>query len=249
METAIALPKSVFTEVASPKMSQRYVHINTREIVDALAQEGFAVDSAKANKVRAGRDPLYAKHQLIFRKPDAPGVNGAVPTVLFTNSHDGSTGAKFIMGAYRFACTNGLVIGSTYAREVVRHSGEQAMQLIDRVRALSKNTGPLFAQIESWSKIELAQPEVDEFARLAAVLRFGDVNRFDPKQLLQVRRSEDEGRDLWRVFNRVQENAVRGNLTGFTADGRRLTSREIKNIDQSTNFNADLWRLAEEFAA
>lgn len=249
METSLALPASVFATASSPKMSSRYVHINTYDIVEAMQQEGFVVQSAKANKVRKDREPLFAKHQIILRQPDAPMAEGAVPTVLLTNSHDGSTAARFVMGAYRYACTNGLVIGSTYSREIARHSGEQAASLIERVRALAKNTGPMFAQIEAWSKRELTEPEVSEFASLAAVLRFGDVNRFDPKQLLRVRRPEDEGRSLWRVFNRVQENAVRGGLSGFSADGRRLSSREVRNIDQNTTFNADLWRLAEEFAA
>lgn len=249
METAVALPKSVFSTTSSPKMSPRYVHINSYEVLDLMQQEGFVVASGTSTKVRPGREPLYAKHQVDLRLPNAPVVDGAVPRILFTNSHDGSTSAKFMMGVYRFICSNGLVIGSTYAREVARHSGEQAAQLIDRVRALAKNTGPMFAQIEAWSKRELSDTEAQELASLASVLRFGDVNRFDPKQLLATRRGEDEGRSLWRVFNRIQENAMAGGLVGFSTDGRRLASRPVRNIDQNTQFNADLWRLAEEFAS
>jgi Domain of unknown function (DUF932) len=153
-----------------------------------------------------------------------------------------------MMGVYRFICSNGLVVGSTYAKEVVRHSGEQARQLIERVRALSRNTGPLFAQIDSWTKRELSAPEANEFARLASVLRFGDAQRFDPVQLLETHRAEDEDNTLWRVFNRVQENALQRSLPGHSADGRRISSRPVKGIDKITDFNVQLWRLAEEFA-
>jgi hypothetical protein len=241
------LPASVFTAESSPKMSARYRHINSASIVEAMCAEGFQVDSVTTRGSRQ-RDPLCAKHQIDFRHPDIPGVDGAVPRVLFTNSHDGSGSASFMMGVYRFVCSNGLIIGSTYAKEVTRHSGEQAAQLVERVRALSRNTAPLFAQIEQWSKRELSRPEEIEFARLASVLRFGDAQRFDPMQLLDVRRGEDEGRSLWRVFNRVQEAAVRMPLEGASADGRRLVSRPLKSLDAGTAFNTQLWRLAEEFA-
>jgi Domain of unknown function (DUF932) len=244
----ITLPPSIFTKTASPRMTERYVHVNTHDIIDMMEGEGFRLDSATARASKT-RDPLFTKHQLDFRRPDFPQIDGGTPRILFTNAHDGSSAAKFMMGVYRFICSNGLVVGSTYAKEVVRHSGEQARQLIERVRALSRNTGPLFAQIEDWTHKELSDSAAQEFARLAAVLRFGDAQRFDPAQLLETRRAEDEDNTLWRVFNRVQENALHGRLVGYNADGRQLASRPIKGLDKITDFNVQLWRLAEEFAA
>ena len=254
MNTSLALPLAALSTEADPKMSGKYVHINSQQVVSLLQEEGFELFSAKGVRVRKGAEAAqaaqaFSKHTVTLRPPGAATVDGAVPQIIFTNSHNGSTSLKFMMGAYRFVCENGLVVGSTYAREVVRHSGEQAAQLIERVRKLAANTGPMFAQIETWGKRELTEGETAEFAELATVLRFGDVNRFDPKQLLTTRRCEDEGRSLWRVFNRVQENAMRGGLVGFSADGRRLASRPVKNIDADAQFNTQLWRLAEEFAA
>jgi len=217
LDLTTLLPPSVFALRAAPRMTDRYVHVNSHDIIDMMSGEGFVLDSATAR-------------------------------ILFTNAHDGTSAAKFMMGVYRFICSNGLVVGSTYAKEVVRHSGEQARSLIERVRALSKNTGPLFAQIDGWSRKELAPSETIEFARLAAVLRFGDAQRFDPAQLLATHRPEDENHTLWRVFNRVQENALSRTLRGFSADGRALASRPVKSIDKTTDFNVQLWRLAEEFA-
>lgn len=245
------LPLAALSTAADPKMSGKYVHINSQQVVALLQEEGFELFSAKGVRARKGAEATQAftKHTVALRPPGGLTIDGATPQVLFTNSHNGSTSLKFMMGVYRFVCSNGLVVGSTYANEVVRHSGEQAAQLIDRVRKLAVNTGPMFSQIEGWMKKELSHGETAEFASLATVLRFGDVNRFDPKQLLTTRRGEDEGRSLWRVFNRVQENAMRGALVGFSAEGRRLASRPVKNIDADAQFNTQLWRLAEEFAA
>lgn len=247
MNAVQVLPATVLATSAREGLSARYQFVSSHEVVRMMESEGFQVASVTTRGAKK-RDPLYAKHQIDFRHPDLGSVDGGVPRIIFTNSHDGSSGVSFMAGVFRFVCSNGLVVGSTYAREVTRHVGESAATLIDRVRRLSKNTAPLFAQIEDWSKKEMSEGEAHEFARLAAVLRFGDAQRFDPAQLLGVQRAEDEGRTLWRVFNRVQENAMRGQLEGATADGRRLVARPLRSLDASTSFNSDLWRLAEEFA-
>lgn len=245
----LALPPSVLSDRPHPKMSPRYVYHDAREVIRILESEGFALASASAPAVRrGGRDPAFSKHVLDFRMPEAPVVEGTTPRVLYVGSHDGTTASRIMLGAFRFICSNGLVVGSTYAREVVRHSGQQAAEFIDRIRSLAKSSAPLFAQIERWSKIDMSASERHEFARLAAVLRFGDAQRFAPEQLLTPRRAEDDRGDLWSVFNRVQENAIAGGLEGATADGRRLTSRRLAAIDASLSFNAQLWALAEEFA-
>lgn len=243
----VPLPPSVLAAGPSPKVSSRYVHHDSRAVIEIMESEGFRLANVKVPKLRS-RDPRFAKHELDFRHPDLGQIDGATPRIIYTGSHDGSSSSKFMMGVYRFICSNGMVVGSTYAKEVVRHSGESAKTLIDRIRALANNTGPLFSQIEQWGKIDLERSAQLEFARLAAVLRFGDAQRFAPETLLEVRRGEDDRGDLWHVFNRVQENAMRGGLVGYSADGRQLTSRPVKSIDQNTSFNVDLWRLAAEFA-
>lgn len=244
----VLMPAAVFTDHASERVSPRYVHVDSRPIVEAMQAEGFQLFSANSMRKRLASRAMYAKHALDFRHPDLPEADGYVPRVIFVNSHDGSSSAKFMMGVYRFVCENGLVVGSSYAHEVARHSGEAAADLVARVQRLARNTAPLFAQIDKWTRRQLSGPEVTEFARLAATLRFGDAQRFNPAQLLEVARPEDEGGSLWRVFNRVQENAVRGGLVGYSATGRQLASRRMNGMSAHTDFNVQLWRLAEEFA-
>ena len=46
-----------------------------------------------------------------------------------------------------------------------------------------------------------------ELAYNAARLRFNETDEnFNPDALLRVNRVEDEGNDVWTVFNRIQEN-------------------------------------------
>lgn len=247
----VTLPRSVLTKTAHPKMSERYVHIDSEQVIELMAREGFHVATVTKPKTRVG-DPMYARHQIDFRREDWKNEGdirgGYVPRMLYTNSHDGTTRASFMLGVYAFVCSNGMVVGSTYASESVRHAGESAADLISRMQALAKNTGPMFAQIGQWQRKQLTTPQAREFGRLASVLRWGDDQRFAVEDVLHVRRADDDRGDLWTTFNRVQENTVRGGIVGLASTGRRATSRPMSEILATTKYNRDLWRLAEDFA-
>lgn len=243
----ITLPAAVVAPHAAPRMSERYEFIDTRQIISRMASEGFHVASAKCAQPKK-RDPLYAKHIVDFRHEDAREVNGAVPRIIFTNSHDGSSSAAAMGGVYRFVCSNGLVIGNTVGKERARHQGDPAADLIVRMQQLARNTQETFDKIDRWTRISLNQHKAQRFAHYAAQLRWGDAHRFGPQELLKIRRSEDDAGDLWTVFNRVQENTIRGGLEGLSRTGRRATSRPLADITRDTQYNAALWALAEEVA-
>ena len=48
-----------------------------------------------------------------------------------------------------------------------------------------------------------------------------------------------------KVFNRTQENLLRGGLHGRSANGRRQTTRPVHGIDQDLRLNRALWLLAD----
>lgn len=64
------------------------------------------------------------------------------------------------------------------------------------------------------------------------------------EQVLAPRRSADAGADLWRVFNVVQENLMRGGVVGRAASGRAVRSRPIRAIREDVRINSQLWQLA-----
>ena len=93
-------------------------------------------------------------------------------------------------------------------------------------------------------------------ARAAYELRFdreaedAATNGIRPAQLLGIRRHEDRGEDLWRTWNAVQENCIRGGLRGMRRDEhgqmRRTTMREVRGIDQDVKLNRALWMVGEQ---
>lgn len=244
---AVRLPRAVNAATPAPTMSERYQFVDTRAIVQRFAEEGWQLAAAQVASP-SRRDGAYAKHSLDFRHPELAPMRGTVPRILVINSHDGTSAARVMGGAYRFVCSNGLVIGTTFAAESVRHIGDAAADLIHRMRALARNTERLYTQIDRWANKDLTRAQRAEFARFAAHLRWGDAGRFNSDEVLQVRRVEDDAGDLWSTFNRVQENTIRGGLTGLSRSGRAATSRPLVEITRSAEYNAQLWRLAEEVA-
>ena len=55
-------------------------------------------------------------------------------------------------------------------------------------------------------------------------------------------RPQDEGNDLWVVFNRIEEKIIGGSYKA----GRRK-ARSIKNFQKDIELNEKLWELAESY--
>lgn len=246
----VALPPAVFARAPAPHLSDRYVHIDTNAVLDAFKQEGYVVAGTMEQRARnvSRTNSEFRRHVIDLRHPSLPQVGGAVPRFLFGNSHDGSMRATVLLGVFRLACSNGLVVGAQYANAKIIHAGEAARNVIERLRDVARSSTPLFQQIETWQRRQLTAAQREEFAQLASTLRWGDPYRFSPQELLAVRRQEDDAGDLWTTFNRVQEATTNLSLPGLARSGRTTTSKPLTQIDANLRYNRDLWELAAEFA-
>ena len=63
-------------------------------------------------------------------------------------------------------------------------------------------------------------------------------------------RDADTKDDLYTTLNIIQENLLRGNISGVNnITGRRFTSKEIKSISKDVEVNQGLWNIAERIAS
>jgi len=107
--------------------------------------------------------------------------------------------------------------------------------------------------VESMNKmkgIELVESQIMNLAKQALTVRFGEeeMNRItiDYTEFIKATRVEDDGNDLWRVFNRIQEKVIEGDFEyGFSTKTRK--ARRIKNFQQNIKVNIGLWELTEKF--
>lgn len=240
---------SVFAEAAHESRSSRYTYIPTIEVVNGLRREGFEPFMVCQARTRIESKEAFTKHMLRFRHESQ--INGDTANeIILVNSHDGTSSYQMLAGCYRFVCHNGLICGDTVEDFRVRHSGnvvgnviEGAYRVLDEFELVDRSKGLM-------QGIELKSEHQQTFARAALQLRYDPEENvpIEPGQLNQVRRSEDRGSDLWRTFNRVQENLTKGGLHGHNANGKRMTTREVKGVSENIRLNRALWTLAEEMA-
>lgn len=238
---------SIFAQGAHDSRSQRYTYIPTVDVLAGLRREGFSPFAVAQTRTKASDRREYTKHMLRLRKEGQLNAEGSANEIILINSHDGSSRYQLLGGVFRFVCLNGLVVGDEPFDLRVPHKGEVVHNVIDAAFTLVDNFGKIDEQRQGMQALELSRPQQVAFARSALALRYDEGTApYEPEALLVTRRSEDEARDLWTSFNRVQENMTAGGITGRTAANRRIVSRPIAAIDNSVKINRALWVLAEE---
>jgi hypothetical protein len=258
LEEMKARVPSIFAEQPF-RASDRYVPISSTNIMSSLIREGFQPVEARQGRTRDPDRRNFTSHMVRFRK-DSDLARKMVGDVFFEvimrNAYDGTAAYDFSAGLYRLICSNGMAVDEGLIASVhVRHVGNEeriTKEVIDGAYEVVRQAPIALAAPRLWSGIELSRDDRMELAEQARVARFGDGHgRVDTPitadQLLIARRPADQGNDLWRTFNVLQENTVRG---GLSARGRtrRFTTREVHGIDQDMNLNRTLWRQAAEMA-
>jgi hypothetical protein len=250
-EQIFRLAPSAFAEGKHASRTDRYTYIPTIQVAQALRAEGFYPVAAAQGKSRTEGKAEYTKHMIRFRRDlDVGDYTGAVPETVLINSHDGTSSYWLLEGAFRGACKNGLIVceGDTQGIKV-GHSGKIIDRVIEGSYRVIDNAVKAVETTRQWAQIELKPQEQTAFAVAAAALRFdAETQRVRAQELIQVRRKEDEGNDLWTVFNRAQEALIRGGQGYRSEAGRNVRSRAIKSIDGNVGLNRALWTLGAEMA-
>ena len=127
----------------------------------------------------------------------------------------------------------------------IRHMGYTDEQVVKASQEFIDNSTRIMNVVEEWQGVNLNKDQMRAFGREASKLRFENPDDLTINTVLQARRGEDMSSDLWTVFNRTQENLLRG---GFLVSGGRRRSREITNIDKNIDINTSLWDIASSYS-
>jgi len=245
------LAPALFTQEPHVDVSDKYHFIPTIDVITNISQYSWHPVSVQEAGVRDADKEGFQRHLVRFRHFDDllnPKEN-AVELLLF-NSHDRTTAFSIAAGIYRFVCANGLVIAdSVFESYKIKHIGERNDDVTTAIERIVAVKSMLEQKIETFGSIALSTPEKLSFAKAAIPLRFEEHLEVDPTDLILPHREADERDDLYTVMNVVQENLIRGNLSGVnTETGRRFTSKEITSITKDVDVNQGLWDLAERIA-
>jgi len=249
----MAVAPSIFAEDAHHSRSDRYTFVPTVRVLDGLRREGFEPFMVGQSRTRVADKREFTKHMIRLRH--ASQINeGEANEIILINSHDGTSSYQMLAGMFRFVCMNGLVCGDKMADIRVRHKGNIVDDVIEGAFTVVDQFAQIGEKREEMKALTLSPAEQNVFASAALHTKYepdpvSGAFPIQPAAILRPRRWEDNSSDLWSVFNRAQENLIKGGLRGRAATGRRTTSREVTGIDQNVKVNRALWELAEGMAA
>lgn len=250
-----AIPVAFHKTPTNPKVSQKYVHINTSTVIDDLAKLGWLPVDAKMRKTR-GTKTIFSKHMVVFQNPDLKikGKDGddAFPRIILTNSSDGFNSFQFRVGIYRLVCSNGLVVADEeFSSFKIRHMGYSFEELQSTITAAVADLPNKLEILNKMQERVLTQEEKEQFAANALKIRAGialnEEKNYDSltlEDILAPARKEDEGDSLWKTFNTLQEKIIRGGFSAALVGAKVRKVRPIKSFEKDLRVNQELFKLA-----
>jgi hypothetical protein len=247
IDEAIKLVPAIGATGPSQKVSDHYQFVSSRNILERIIDDGWQITNAVAqNRMPHAQHRITLVHQNHIND-DQTDAEGLLRIEMF-NSHDRTKRLMFAIGYFKFLCSNGLIVASGPAETIrIKHrfSNDRLSEIMDRVSEISERFPKIQSTIDNFKSRELSEQEQIAFARYAINGRFlyrpAMPKRFKDEKnatekLLQYRRPEDSGNTAWEVYNRVQENLIKG-VEGFT--------RPIKSYSDNIRVNQLLWKGAE----
>jgi len=236
---------SVFSEEKHESRSERYTYIPTITLLDNLQREGFQPFFACQTRVRDLSKREHTKHMLRLRR-EGQITGKQVPEIILLNSHDGSSSYQMLPGLFRSVCQNGLICGESFGEVRVPHKGNVVEKVIEGAYEILGIFDRVEEKRDAMQSLMLPPPAQHAIAKAALTYRFGEEHQpVTESQILSPRRWQDESNDLWTTYQRIQENLIKGGLSGRTIKGKRAHTRAVKGIDGDVKLNRALWVMAE----
>ena len=154
---------------------------------------------------------------IAFQNPDLKikGKDGddSFPRIIMTNSHDGMQAFKFSVGIFRLVCSNGLVVADEQFSDFkIKHKGYTFGELRKVVKSAVADLPNKVQIMNDMKNRILTQEEKNKLALDAMLIRAGitpdskEAKEFDydeetNEDILEPKRKEDKGDDLWKEFN------------------------------------------------
>jgi len=252
-------PLAFAKEATNPKVSGKYLFVNTETIIDDLDKLGWKPVQAAQRKGR-GNSTIFSKHMIAFQNPDLKikGSDGddSFPRIIMTNSHDGMQAFKFSVGIFRLVCSNGLVVADEQFSDFkIKHKGYTFEELRGVVNQAVEDLPNKVEVLNQMKNRVLSQEEKNKLALDAMLVRAGiapDSEKakkfnYDDETIIDIldpKRKEDEGDDLWRVFNVIQEKITQGDFHAALTGAKVRKVRKIKSFEKDLKVNKELFKLA-----
>jgi hypothetical protein len=250
---------AVFSTTKAERLSDRYVSLNTSDVLPIMADYGYFPTQAAQKRSRKASTE-HTAHMLAFSSAHDIAETGDVrPEIILYNSHDGTGSVKLFAGLFRFICSNGIVAGDGFQSRIYHSKALNGFE--EMLRTTTATLPYLMDRIDKMRGVSLTTGEAYDMAIAGVATRWADYTGQTKgayavaqtvKDVMQVRRNGDEGYDAFTVFNRIQEGVIRGNalirsITETHPEGVMRKARPVNSIKEHQRINTELWNIADEF--
>lgn len=230
--------------------SDKYGLVKTSELVSRLEQN-FA-DVLNLDQARVGRGGGGTKHHVtIPLSGGATYLDGVIPTITIINSYQGETALKLLIGFYRVACSNGMVVGDGVYQQSVRHiKGQKLEGFLDgfeqKVAAAIGDVQDVLSYVDSTRSMEVDSrkilPILSLLGESGAITKRALESAWNIYLTDRFRRYEDwqVRHTIYGLWNIINEE-LRRSATSRTTSGSLL--------ERNRKLLGEILRATEEVAA
>lgn len=253
---------TVFAPTKHESRSERYVHIPTFDVIAGLREQGFLPVHVTCAKARKDSKVGHEKHIMRFRHTSqlvdtaarADWRTAEWYEVIVGNAHDGTSGYFMCGGWFRRVCLNGMAHGDKACEIRVAHKGKDCLKrVVDGAFQVLEMKDRVVAERDLMAETVLDEDEQKAYAIGMTSIRYaqshvaqGVLPPVNPERVLSVRRPEDEGNDLWSLFNRSQEWLTQGGLRTNDPTRRSFTRGITGTADLLAN--RAMWLFSQQVA-
>jgi len=247
IDKAIAFAQSLDQKfIKNNKIAQTPIYLETIDVLKNLQGQGWLINGVCEER---SRNRKISSHYVKLEHPDFTirtnkNTTEGIANLYISNSCSGKKPMNLDFGIHRLVCSNGLVRRDSFIEFNFKHNRTSMERIPMALQNINKNINKSLKEFEKLKSKELTPQQIDELATNAALLRF-ERNTVDYHQLLRSYRIEDEGNNLWNVYNRIQENLTKPNLL-IDNDGNQIQG--ISNVREDIRINQDLFELVELYA-
>lgn len=227
------------------RIKQPPTYVGTLGVVQDLQKQGWKIAGVCEKR---GKNRKISDNYIKMEHPDLTMMNRnkveGISNIYISNSCDGKTPLSLNFGMERLVCSNGLIQRTPHIEHKIYHT----QRSIDRMPLIMQSVNDVAKKViegyDSLKTRELNPTQLERLVNKAARLRFND-DVMDATQLLNVYRVEDEGNDLWSVYNRIQENLIKSNML-VDRHGKLLPG--VNSVQDDIILNQALFGLIEDYA-
>jgi hypothetical protein len=219
------------------RIKQRPFYIPTSDVVQMLQKDGWLLKGVAEQR---GHNRKISSNYVQMHHPDfelknSKGKMEAISSLTISNSCNGAKPLNMDLGIYRQVCSNGMISFDRHGESTqIKHIEVNYNNLANFIALVNSKTDKVLHNFGLLKQKNLTVEEARHFAYQAAKLRHNENEITDSmiSELLQVNRIEDEGNDLWTVFNRIQESLT----------------HDVTNFNQDILLNQQIFALADQYA-